>query len=531
MLNEMQKKAVETTADKVVVIAGAGSGKTYVLIERLTKLVKIDGVNPENILVLTFTNAAAREMTDRYMRKNECNVTPKFGTFHAFCYSLIIKDTDIRRAMGYSDVPNLATPADIQQLRAEVKVLCGTKLSDSKLDKPGLLSANEQFEYDIFWKTYDKMLRKHNLITFDIMCDEVSNMFSTNDPKTYKYKEQYKYVFLDEAQDSNKVNVNFMLSFKNSKLFMVGDFRQALYAFRGADSSIIKGFANDEDWECIVLSQNYRSTDQIVSYANSIHKYNASHLDINMTANKSGDPVLFRKEFNANKTDDILTITQDKTSDNTVAVLCRTNAEVDAIKSTLKSMNIPYITDSLNKKLIEYLHCSIDSEYLVKYLSSELSKEEYIRYIKLCATEQISEEDFVTMFGKNFISPLNTIMGIRKILSENSTIPVIFNRLVEYLKVNVDFALGFECDCINDIIDTLADTLDVQCDYGIYVGTIHSSKGLEYDVVHVVGVNGPHFNPHKNEDEKNCYYVACTRAKEKLVIWDSSRSYKEDSDW
>ena len=520
MLNEAQQKAVDTTADKVVVIAGAGSGKTHILVERLTRL-KESGVDPESILVLTFTNAAAREMTERYKRKNE-GKTPKFGTFHAFCYSLICTDSDIRRKMGYSAPPTLATPADIQQIMSEVRIMCGTTISDSKLNDPDRLKPNEQFQYDIFWKQYNKMFRQRNLITFDIMCDEVSEMFSANDPITDKYKSKYKYVMLDEAQDSNHTNVDFMLSFTESKLFMVGDFRQALYRFRGADSSIIKGFADDPEWETIVLSENYRSTKQIVDYANHIHKLGSSALDVNMKSDRDGIDVEFRSGFDYNSTESIMSIVQDKTDGNTVAILCRTNAEVDEVKSALYDMRIPYITNNANKTIIEYLYCSIDSEYFVKYLSSDLSREEYIRYLKVSSTENINEEEFVKLFGQNFKYALRKIMDIRKILSENTLVSIMFTNLVNYLKVNVDVALGLSCNNIQDVVNTLADELDVQCDTGIYVGTIHSSKGLEYNVVHVIGVNGPHFDPNRNEDEQNCYYVACTRAKDKLVIWDSN---------
>ena len=519
MLNEMQKKAVESSSDKILVIAGAGSGKTHLLIERLAKLVNDDGVDPTNILVLTFTNAAAREMTERYQKRCGGKKTPKFGTFHAFCYSLIVKDVDIRRALRYSAPPSLASPEDIKRIKSTAKVICGTKLSDAKLENSSRLKANEKFEYDVFWKQYDKLLRQENLITFDIMCGEVSGLFIDDDPLTHKYKEQYKYVFQDEAQDSAPMNMDFVFSFYNSKLFAVGDFRQALYSFRGADSSIIKGLADNPEWETIVLSQNYRSTKQIVDYANSIHNYGASALNIDMKSDKDGEPIHFKPDFDYEKADDLLSIAADKTDKNTVAVLCRTNAEVADIREMMTQYGIPYITDSKNKTTIELLRCSIDSEYCVKYLADNLSNTEYMRYLKTIASEELSEEQFINLFGKNFPYMLPKIMKLRSILSKNDTVPAIFLELIKYLKIKVDVSIGLDCANVVELVYTLIDKLDTQCESGIYVGTIHSSKGLEYDVVHVIGVNGKSFPVNKNEDQQNCYYVACTRAKSKLVIW------------
>ena len=131
----MQQKAVDSTADKVVVIAGAGSGKTYLLIERLSKL-KESGVDPESILVLTFTNVAAQEMTDRYKNRNKDAKTPRFGTFHSFCYSLILNDSLVRNAIGYSAPPSIATTEDIKRIKASARIVCGTKLSEKVLDTP-----------------------------------------------------------------------------------------------------------------------------------------------------------------------------------------------------------------------------------------------------------------------------------------------------------------------------------------------------------------------------------------------------------
>ena len=526
MLNEMQQKAVDSTADKVVVIAGAGSGKTHILIERLTKL-KESGVDPESILVLTFTNAAAQEMTDRYRNRNNGDIrTPKFGTFHAFCYSLILGDTNVRNALGYHAPPNIAAPEDIKRIKNTAKLICGTKLSDKALDTPlkDLKGVTDKvkFEYEVYHKQYNKLLRKESLITFDIMCYDVCELFKADAECIKRYKTQYQYVVADEFQDTDISQAEFMWSFKDSKLFVVGDFRQALYSFRGADSSLIKSLATNPEWETIVLSQNYRSTKEICDFANKIHHFPDSKLNINMQSERSGLPIQMKSELNLDDTDVLLRIAEEKTDDNTVAILARTNAEVVAIKECLKGYGIPYIENNSNNVLADLLMCSIDSDYCVEYLSNHLSQEEYLRYLRMKSTSELTEEQFITYFGSNFRYSLTKIMDIRRIMITNPMISIVFVELVKYLKINIDIAEGLKCNNLNDVVRVLSDYLNSTSDKGIYVGTIHSSKGLEYDIVHVYGVNSKAFNPYKNEDERNCYYVACTRAKEKLVIWDST---------
>ena len=521
----MQQKAVDSTADKVVVIAGAGSGKTHILIERLTKL-KESGVDPESILVLTFTNAAAQEMTDRYRNRNNGDKrTPKFGTFHAFCYSLILNDTNVRTALGYHAPPNIATPEDIKRIKNTAKLICGTKLSDKALDTPlkDLKGVTDKikFEYEVYHKQYNKLLRKESLITFDIMCYEVCQLFVADSQCIQRYKTQYRYVVADEFQDTDPRQADFMLSFKESKLFVVGDFRQALYSFRGADSSLIKGLSTNPDWETIVLSQNYRSTKEIVEYANKIHHFPDSKLNINMQSERSGEPVEITSELNLNAPNEMLRIGEEKTDDNTVAILARTNAEVANIKESLKGFGIPYIENNDNNVMADLLKCSIDSNYCVEYLSNHLSQEEYMRYLRMKSASELTEEQFITYFGSNFRYSLTKIMDIRRIMTANSMISIVFVELVKYLKINVDIAEGLKCNNLNDVVSVLSDHLNTTSDKGIYVGTIHSSKGLEYDIVHVYGVNSRAFNPYKNEDEQNCYYVACTRAKSKLIIHNS----------
>lgn len=169
MLNREQETAVNSDAKKILVLAGAGTGKTTVMISRISGLIKT-GVSASDILALTFTNAAALEMKERYRKQHPDTSTPMFCTFHSFCYSLIIKNAELTRKLGYSKVPEIASDDDIRKIKAKCKQQCGTKLSEDKLNDKVPLNPKEKFQYDIYWKQYDKLLRQENLITFDIIC-------------------------------------------------------------------------------------------------------------------------------------------------------------------------------------------------------------------------------------------------------------------------------------------------------------------------------------------------------------------------
>lgn len=197
MLNNNQKQAVNCDSKKIAVVAAAGSGKTKVLIERIKRLVE-NLHDPTRMLVLTFTNAAAKEMKARYQAAVPDGITPYFGTFHAFCYHLIIDDAVIRRHLGYTSIPTLAKPEDIKRIHGLAKAICGTKLSDTKLDmNRDEISPKDLFEYDLFHKQIKKLLKSENLITFDIMCYDICNLFINKNPCTQEYRNFYRYIMVN----------------------------------------------------------------------------------------------------------------------------------------------------------------------------------------------------------------------------------------------------------------------------------------------------------------------------------------------
>lgn len=222
-LNEQQQAVVDCNDDRILVLAGAGAGKTFTMLKRINRLVS-DGVRPSAILVLTFTNKAAFDMRDRYKSTYPGKAIPEFRTFHSFCYHLIVTDSAVRKQLGYAKVPNICEEAELKRIKTRAKMQCNIKLSDSKLNgEVPLSNPKEKQEYDIFMKCVKKTLIKENIITFGILADEVSLLFTQNNEVIQHYKNQYQYIFVDEFQDTDPQQVRFISSFHDTKFCVIGD--------------------------------------------------------------------------------------------------------------------------------------------------------------------------------------------------------------------------------------------------------------------------------------------------------------------
>lgn len=529
-LNAQQLQVVNSNADKIVCIAAAGSGKTATLLRRIYRLIS-DGVCADSILVLTFTNAAAHELTDRFKRDNPDSVLiPEFRTFHAFCYALLAKDRNIRWCLGYSDIPNIATPEDLRKVRMIVKTACNVKLSDSKLDRDGSdLSKTEEFEYEVFWKEYKKQMCKSNLITFDSLCKDVSQMFVDNLDIISKYKQQYTHIMVDEMQDTDIVQFDFVKSFTEAKQFACGDPQQMLYRFRGCTNMIIKELAENPDWELIKLPHNYRSTKPIVEYSNTIFAdaWAGSAYYLAGKTDKDGDPIHHCEDFpdTASSLADIAIDMQSAVKNGkSVAILCRTNSEVAEIRGMFKSLNIATRGKADNSDIIGILKSAISSEECIKWIASMLPNEDYARYLRMVTIDPTINEEpkFLQLFGTKFVRQLDKVFKCRTMLSDSRLPNYMLNDVANFLNIEYSFPL-LPIVPLDEGIADLIEYVEASAESGIYIGTIHSVKGLEYDIVHVVNVDSKHFQTFKNEDEMACFYVACTRAKEQLYLWfDSS---------
>lgn len=531
-LNKEQQAAVDSNERTILCLAAAGSGKTKTLICRTVRLVN-DGVDPNSILCLTFTNAAAFEMKERYKIAEDADLSkcvPEFRTFHSFCYSLIIKDQMVRERLGYTQIPQLCDDDQMKELKARVKLQIGCKLSDAQLENDCSLSRAEQDEKNLFLKAVKKQLKKENLITFDMMCYNVCELFVRDEPCVFTYKQKYKYIMCDEFQDVDPKQFKFMSSFPDTtNFFFVGDCLQNIYAFRGTSNEYIKQLTVTPGWNVIKLYENYRSTNQICEFANKFSTYASDEYRIAMHGQRDGDPVeVIRGSFTSyNEPVDevhLKKLTERvKSNPGECAILCRTNKECSTIKSTFKDDGIDFSASNKSTDSLDILKSSLDNQYMLEWLSSKLETKDYGDYIRLSAIEPNPDiRWFLSLYGNRTAihDKAQKVSEIRKIVSDNTVdTKTKFEAVAKVVRAKTKCTFDPEKVKTNrQIVEEICNQLTEMAENKVYIGTIHSSKGLEYDTVYVMGVDDGMFKL-GTEEMNNLAYVAFTRAREKLVVF------------
>ena len=503
-LNKQQQAVVDSRSRRILCLAGAGTGKTYTMLARIKKLVA-DGVDPRSILVLTFTNAAAFEMENRYSGSHmRPSSTPKFGTFHRFCYGLIAQDKFIRTLLGYSDIPAVATEAETKHIRNEAAMHLGYKLNEAMKDDK---------KRKALYAAADRIMKQRNLVTFDKMCYDICSLFVHNNGAIKRYKEMYKYIFVDEFQDTDPKQFEFIKSFEHADITAVGDSLQNLYSFRGTDSSIIKALSVDPEWEVHKLSENYRSTFEICEFANRMSTYADNSYRVTIRSDRHGDDVVV---INNCTHDEQLRDIVNRIEPNT-AILCRSNAEVAEVCEYFNHLKIAHITSRSPDRIINLCRSITDSSYLVEWAASLLPAGYYEAYVRQDSISPYTEDEFFTQFSRCWAvrEIKQTIRKLRDAMNkEEQDMAFDFS---EILKCEVPKPNRGESsqDWITRLIQSLGgDDPDATC----YVGTIHSVKGLEFDNVIILDVGGKSFRL-KDEDNLNVYYVAITRAKHHLTVY------------
>ena len=314
-LNNEQKKAATFKDGPCLVIAGAGSGKTKVLTTRIANLIE-NGVKPYNILAITFTNKAAGEMRERV--NNIINAHDAFiGTFHSFGLKIIrensalfnltsaftLIDTEdqtsiIKKIMKDINITDkMISPAFI---KSKISFIKNNMLSDSEIAN-FLISENEKIAVKIYYE-YEKILKRNNTLDFDDLLKKPVELFNSNKEVLEKYQDKFKYILIDEYQDTNEVQYKLvkLLSKKYLNLFVVGDPSQSIYAFRGANYQNILNFEKDfKGCTVIKLPQNYRSTQTILDAANEVISHNKQRKDLDLFSDLGqGVKIKYIRTFN-----------------------------------------------------------------------------------------------------------------------------------------------------------------------------------------------------------------------------------------
>jgi DNA helicase-2/ATP-dependent DNA helicase PcrA len=366
-LNEQQREAIQTTEGPLLVIAGAGSGKTRVLTTRIAYLIEEKGIAPQNILAITFTNKAAKEMRDRVVKMlGPIAYQIQISTFHSFGLTIMkenyaqlgykkeftILDSDdslsiIKKIMKNMNLDSKAyNPKNVKNKISSAK---NEMMTPEELSRFSACDFDEKV-VEIF-SEYNKKLKANNSLDFDDLLLKPIELFNENPSILEQYQERFHYILIDEYQDTNEVQyiLTKMLSKKRKNLCVVGDESQSIYAFRGSNYRNILNFEKDyPNCKIILLEQNYRSTKTILNAANDVIKNNKQRKDKRLwTDNHEGDKVVYKKcidekEEAASVASEIgnLIIQGEKLED--IAVLYRTNAQSRTIEEAMLKDNIPY---------------------------------------------------------------------------------------------------------------------------------------------------------------------------------------------
>ena len=368
-LNEMQKKAVFQTEGPVLILAGAGSGKTRVLTHRIAYLIEEKGVNPWNILAITFTNKAAGEMRERV------DHLVGFGsesiwvsTFHLACVRILrrfidrlgydtnftIYDTDDQKSLMKEVCKYLQIDTKTYRERALLSAISSAK-NEMISPQEFLLQAEGDFSKQKIaevYLEYEKQLRANNALDFDDLLVRAVQLFETQPDVLDYYQERFRYIMVDEYQDTNTVQFHLIriLSSKYRNLCVVGDDDQSIYKFRGANIKNILNFESEfPDATVIKLEQNYRSTSNILNAANAVIHNNIGRKDKTLwTENPEGEKIACKQFDNAYDEADYIAaaiqkkVKEERASYKDCAVLYRTNAQSRMFEERFVSTNIPY---------------------------------------------------------------------------------------------------------------------------------------------------------------------------------------------
>ena len=363
-LNDKQLEAVKHTEGPLLILAGAGSGKTKVLVHRIAYLIEQMGVSPYNIMAITFTNKAAAEMRERVER-----IIPNVGssiwvmTFHASCVRMLrrfidrigydnnfsIYDTEDQKTLIKRIYKNLNLDPKIIKEKTAIKAISSYK---DELTSPeeALRQTNDFYDRQIIniYSEYQKALKQNNALDFDDIIVKCVELLQKDEEVREYYQEKFKYIMVDEYQDTN--NAQFilikLLADKYKNLCVVGDDDQSIYKFRGANIFNILNFENVyKDAKLIKLEQNYRSKANILNVANAVIKNNKGRKDKSLwTANDSGEKIrVLEFENAAGEAEFIINEIKQKASDYSEwAVLYRTNAQSRLLEERCVLLNIPY---------------------------------------------------------------------------------------------------------------------------------------------------------------------------------------------
>lgn len=579
-LNKKQKEAVLAIEGPLLILAGPGSGKTKTLTHRIVHLIN-NAINPYNILAVTFTNKAASEMRERVSKLLTTNdsmqiptTKPLIGTFHSVCAKILRKEAPLlgftHNFTIYDDADQLSLIKSIMKdFDIDTKQLSPKKVSSIINSAKDELISNVEYETQAenpftekiakIYNEYQKRLKKADAFDFGDLITQIVFLFQSNKNILQKYQNYFKYILVDEYQDTNTAQYIWLklLASKHKNICVVGDDAQAIYSWRNANFQNILNF--QKDWpnsKIIKLEQNYRSTKNIVQGASHLIKNNSLGYPKELfTQNSQGEPIFIYElsdeqkeaEFIINQIEHL--IEKYNYNLNNFVVLYRTNAQSRPIEQIFLRYDVPYKivggtkfyqrqeikdliawlkllqnkNDETSRERLQNLKLSFLKENLEQNIHT---KKQAIKILLDTFKNKYNQNPSLTQLVRYIIKKSN----LEKALCDKTekgkerwqNIQELLSATQEYGQINIKEAL--ETFLENIALAQETDNINYQFER-VHLMTLHMAKGLEFPVVFIAGCEEgllPHSSSTKNvkdfEEERRLLYVGITRAKDRVYL-------------
>jgi DNA helicase-2/ATP-dependent DNA helicase PcrA len=557
-LNPEQQKAVLNTDGPMIILAGAGSGKTRVLTYKVLYLTEVKNVDPARILMVTFTNKAATEMKERIARLSKIPDKPLIGTFHSLCARILRVEG---KYIGFSERFTIYDSQDSLDAVKEAMRRANISTKDFKPHsvRTTISQAKNQLVNDLeylnlargyfqenvakVYPFYQRVLKENNALDFDDLILRTIELFKKNPEVLEKYQNKFQYILVDEYQDTNQAQyvLTKLLSKKWQNICVVGDFSQSIYSFRGSNFQNLITFKNDfRNTKTFSLSQNYRSTQTILDSAFSVISKNTSHPVLKLwTQNEAGEKIIIYEANNEhNEAEYIISqIVNLGLEPKDVAVLYRTNAQSRVIEEVFLHHGVPYIlvggTRFYERKEVK------DILAYLRFIDNDKDMISLKRIEKLGKNRLKKFNEFNSAFDK---TDLKTIDILDKTLESTDYLSLYdpkdeedamrLENIKELRSVAIEFP---EISSFLENVtlveqEEMADMVNKNDKNAVTLMTLHSAKGLEFPVVFMIGMEEGLF-PHSRslmekselEEERRLCYVGITRARRRLFLTYSRR--------
>ena len=590
-LNEQQEAAVRRVNGATLLLAVPGSGKTTVIVARTGYLMYVAGVKPENILTITYTRAAAKEMKERFIKKFAPERIPAFSTINSFCLSvintcakekyihvpkLVPNNESIVRAIAAKMLPEY--PSD-SQVRSLAQKVCKVKNKLMTFQEIETIEENS-LDFSAFYQAYKLYMSEHDLMDFDDQLLMANDLLDEYPDILQRAHEKFRYVSVDEAQDTSYVQhlIVQKLVGRNGNIFMVGDEDQSIYGFRGAYPAALLDFQSNYNEPCILrMETNYRSDRNIVSAANQFIKLNTRRLDKNMRAQsqKDGAIVVTCIDRMEQQAELLLERIRNQKPDESLAILYRNNdsaiplinlLQMNGIQVQTRDATGTFMTNYVIRDLLDFMLLALNPADTTAFGHLYYKMGLYMKGVTAKRIIEAVEEgecrnvfsaamkfaggkgyawkieclprDFSDLAKKKPAEAIDYILFMLDYWSNWLTKKIDAGASEQFISLRISILkmVAEKYSTIPDFLAALKNITEYKgCeDSNVTVATIHSSKGLEFDKVILIDMvsgiipgDSDDRDAEDDEEDARAFYVGATRARHELEIITCRKMYQE----